>query len=37
VVSDYALDPVSQAYATFFDSEQHRTCGSCGNVMPDPR
>ena len=37
VVSDYARDPVSLAYATFYDSEQHRTCGACGSVMPDPR
>jgi 3-hydroxyanthranilate 3,4-dioxygenase len=36
-VSDYALDPVSTAYAAFFDSAEHRTCGSCGEVMPDPR
>ncbi len=36
-VSDYALDPVSNAYATFFDSEAFRTCGACGEVMPDPR
>ncbi len=37
VVSDYALDPVSAAYASFFDSEAHRTCDGCGNVTPDPR
>jgi 3-hydroxyanthranilate 3,4-dioxygenase len=37
VVSDYALDPVSRAYATFFDSEEFRTCRDCGHVMPDPR
>ena len=36
-VSDYALDPVSNAYATFFDSEPFRTCAACHNVMPDPR
>lgn len=36
VVADYALDPVSKAYATFFDSEEFRTCKSCGNVMPRP-
>jgi 3-hydroxyanthranilate 3,4-dioxygenase len=36
-VSDYALDPVSNAYATFFDSETFRTCTACHNVMPDPR
>jgi 3-hydroxyanthranilate 3,4-dioxygenase len=37
VVTDYALDPVSKAYATFFDSEPNRTCTACGSVMPDPR
>jgi 3-hydroxyanthranilate 3,4-dioxygenase len=37
VVSDYALDPVSKAYAAFFDNEQHRTCDRCKSVMPDPR
>jgi 3-hydroxyanthranilate 3,4-dioxygenase len=37
VVSDYALDPVSKAYATFFDSEPNRTCTGCGSIMPDPR
>jgi 3-hydroxyanthranilate 3,4-dioxygenase len=36
-VGDYALDPVSNAYATFFDSDAFRTCGGCGSVMPDPR
>ncbi len=36
-VADYALDPVSKAYARFFDSEAFRTCGACGNVAPDPR
>jgi 3-hydroxyanthranilate 3,4-dioxygenase len=36
VVADYALDPVSKAYATFFDSEEFRTCKSCGHVMPRP-
>ena len=35
-VHDYRADPVSKAYARFFDSEQHRTCKSCGNVMPKP-
>jgi 3-hydroxyanthranilate 3,4-dioxygenase len=35
-VADYALDPVSKAYATFFDSEAFRTC-ACGTVTPDPR
>ena len=36
VVSDYALDPVSKAYQTFFDSEEFRTCEKCGEVMPKP-
>ena len=36
IVEDYTLDPVSKAYARFFDSEAARTCGSCGNVMPAP-
>ena len=36
VVEDYTLDPVSKAYARFFDSEEARTCASCGNVMPAP-
>jgi len=37
VVSDYKADPVSKAYARFFDSEEFRTCKACGTVMPDPR
>ena len=36
VVADYALDPVSKAYKTFFDSQEFRTCKSCGTVMPRP-
>jgi 3-hydroxyanthranilate 3,4-dioxygenase len=36
-VDDYALDPVSRAYARFFDSEALRTCTSCRYVTPDPR
>ena len=36
-VADYALDPVSQAYARFYDDEAARTCGACAHVMPDPR
>ena len=36
VVTDYRLDPVSKAYQNFFDSEEFRTCGSCGHVMPRP-
>ena len=35
-VSDYRLDPVSKAYARFFDSEAARTCEACGTVMPRP-
>ena len=35
-VSDYALDPVSKAYARFFDSEEARTCSERGTVMPRP-
>jgi 3-hydroxyanthranilate 3,4-dioxygenase len=37
IVSDYTLDPVSRAYAAFFDSERLRTCRDCGTVTPDPR
>ena len=36
VVDDYATDPVSMAYANFFDSEEFRTCDKCGTVMPTP-
>ena len=36
IVSDYRLDPVSKAYQNFFDSEEFRTCGDCGHVMPAP-
>ncbi len=36
VVSDYRADPVSKAYARFFDSETFRTCKHCGAVMPRP-
>jgi 3-hydroxyanthranilate 3,4-dioxygenase len=35
-VSDYRVDPVSQAYRNFFDSEAFRTCEKCGTVMPTP-
>ncbi|MDX3906054.1 MAG: cupin domain-containing protein [Pigmentiphaga sp.] len=35
-VADYAADPVSKAYQRFFDSEEFRTCKSCGTVMPRP-
>ena len=34
VVDDYRADPVSGAYANFFNSLEHRTCKSCGHVMP---
>ena len=34
VVADYALDPVSKAYAAFFDNEKARTCTKCGTVAP---
>ncbi len=37
VVSDYALDPVTKAYAAFFDDEGARTCSGCGTVAADPR
>jgi 3-hydroxyanthranilate 3,4-dioxygenase len=36
VVADYALDPVSKAYAKFFDSEAARTCKKCGTIKPRP-
>lgn len=36
VVADYALDPVSKAYAAFFDSEAARTCKRCGTIKPRP-
>lgn len=36
VVRDYREDPVSKAYQRFFDSEDLRTCKSCGEVMPKP-
>ena len=36
VVDDYRADPVSKAYARFFDSEALRTCKSCGTIMPRP-
>lgn len=34
VVEDYALDPVSKAYARFFGSVEARTCKACKAVMP---
>ena len=36
IVADYATDPVSQAYAQFFDSVEARTCKKCGTVKPRP-
>ena len=36
IVKDYRLDPVSLAYKNFFESEEFRTCASCGNIMPSP-
>jgi 3-hydroxyanthranilate 3,4-dioxygenase len=35
VVSDYRADPVSKAYARFFENEDARTCKKCGTVMPN--
>jgi 3-hydroxyanthranilate 3,4-dioxygenase len=37
VVADYGADPVSQAYQRFFQSQELRTCKSCGHVMPAPQ
>lgn len=36
VVDDYSKDPVSKAYARFFESEEFRTCKECGTVAPAP-
>jgi 3-hydroxyanthranilate 3,4-dioxygenase len=36
VVDDYRADPVSKAYARFFDNEALRTCKRCSTVMPRP-
>lgn len=36
VVDDYGKDYVTQAYRSFFGSIEHRTCTSCGHVMPKP-
>jgi 3-hydroxyanthranilate 3,4-dioxygenase len=36
VVSDYGADPVSKAYARFFESQEFRTCKSCGKTMSAP-
>jgi 3-hydroxyanthranilate 3,4-dioxygenase len=35
-VEDYTADPVSKAYANFFESTENRTCGQCGHVTPAP-
>jgi 3-hydroxyanthranilate 3,4-dioxygenase len=35
IVRDYAEDPVSKAYQTFFCNETWRTCKKCGEVMPE--
>ena len=36
IVEDYTTDPVSKAYAKFFDSLDFRTCNNCGEVMAKP-
>ncbi len=36
IVKDYAEDPVSKAYARFFDSKEFRTCKKCGEIMAAP-
>lgn len=36
-VADYNDDPVSKAYAEFYDSEENRTCAKCGHVTPRPQ
>jgi 3-hydroxyanthranilate 3,4-dioxygenase len=35
-VPDYNQDPVSRVYEEFYGSEEHRTCGKCGHVTPNP-
>jgi 3-hydroxyanthranilate 3,4-dioxygenase len=35
-VADYREDPVSRAYAEFYDTESHRTCARCGHVTARP-
>ena len=35
-VADYREDPVSRAYAEFYDSEPNRTCSACQHVTPRP-
>ncbi len=34
IVNDYRSDPVSKAYANFFNSLESRTCRACGHIMP---
>ena len=36
IVNDYKSDPVSKAYANFFNSLERRTCQACGDIMPNP-
>ncbi len=36
IVYDYAEDPVSKAYQSFFDSDEFRTCKKCGEITPTP-
>lgn len=36
VVDDYAKDPVSKAYARFFENEEFRACKKCGAITPAP-
>ena len=36
IVNDYRSDPVSKAYANFFNSLERRTCRACGHIMPSP-
>ena len=36
IVNDYRSDPVSKAYANFFNSLEKRTCRACGHIMPNP-
>ncbi len=35
-VADYREDPVSRAYAEFYDNEPNRTCSTCGHLTPRP-
>tara|TARA_B100000700_G_C14984402_1_gene828043 strand:+ start:427 stop:939 length:513 start_codon:yes stop_codon:yes gene_type:complete len=36
IVNDYRSDPVSKAYANFFNSLERRTCRACGHIMSNP-